>query len=164
MRRRSRRDPGWQHPLPDEQATLQAVADAAAEHSVRLFLIVYPRGSSATPLSPTARAQFASYTAALTAMFPSLRDVIVGNEPNLNRFWLPQFGRWRRDVAAPAYLALLAETYDAVKAAREDVRSGAAPPRRAGSTARTRAGTPTRRRRSSVTWGSRIAGAGETGP
>jgi hypothetical protein len=124
-------DPGAAAPTPDEQATLQAVADAAAEHSVRLFLIVYPRGSSATPLTPTTRAQFASYTAALTATLPSLRDVIVGNEPNLNRFWLPQFGPGGEDVAAPAYLALLAETYDAVKAAREDVRiwGGATAPR-----------------------------------
>jgi hypothetical protein len=40
---------------------------------------------------------------------------IVGNEPNLNRFWLPQFGRDGSDVAAPAYERTLALTYDALK-------------------------------------------------
>ena len=43
--------------------------------------------------------------------------MIVGNEPNLNRFWLPQFDAAGEDVAAPAYLALLIEVYDAVKKA-----------------------------------------------
>ena len=50
-----------------------------------------------------------------------MRDVVVGNEPNLNRFWLPQFGPNGEDVAAPAYLALLGEAYDAAKKAASDV-------------------------------------------
>ena len=45
----------------------------------------------------------------------------MGNEPNLNRFWLPQFGDTGEDVAAPAYFALLSEVYDAAKAADEEV-------------------------------------------
>ena len=40
---------------------------------------------------------------------------MVGNEPNLNRFWMPQYGPDGADVAAPAYESLLARTYDAVK-------------------------------------------------
>ena len=46
---------------------------------------------------------------------PAVRDVIIGNEPNLNLFWMPQFAPTASDVAATAYLALLAETYDALK-------------------------------------------------
>src|SRR5207249_3290287 len=38
---------------------------------------------------------------------------------NLNRFWLPQFDPVSgADVAAPAYVSLLARTYDAIKAVR----------------------------------------------
>ena len=44
--------------------------------------------------------------------------MIVGNEPNLNLFWLPQFGPDGADVAASGYLVLLAETYDALKRPR----------------------------------------------
>ena len=61
--------------------------------------------------------------------------MIVGNEPNLNRFWLPQFNPDGTDAAAPAYLALLAQTYDAIKARRPgDHASGAAHSRPAAST------------------------------
>jgi hypothetical protein len=62
---------------------------------------------------------------------PEIRDVIVGNEPNLNRFWMPQFDESGGDVAAPAYLALLIEVYDAVKQADPDMRvwGGALAPR-----------------------------------
>ena len=44
-----------------------------------------------------------------------MQRFIVGNEPNLNRFWLPQFGLDGSDVAAPAYEKTLALTYDALK-------------------------------------------------
>ena len=40
---------------------------------------------------------------------PSCSIVIVGNEPNLNRYWLPQFNDDGSDAAAPAYESLLAQ-------------------------------------------------------
>ena len=82
---------------------------------------VYHAGSATTPLTAQDRTAFATYAAGLVRAVPELRDVIVGNEPNLNRFWLPQFGPGGEDVAAPAYLELLAETYDALKAVSPDV-------------------------------------------
>jgi hypothetical protein len=71
--------------------------------------------SSDTPLTPAARSQFAAYAASIPRELPDVRDVVVGNEPNLPLFWQPQFGPNGRDAAAPAYLKLLAETYDALK-------------------------------------------------
>ena len=60
-----------------------------------------------------------------------MHDFIIGNEPNLNRFWLPQFGPNGDDVAAPAYEQLLATTYDALKALRphSTIYGGALAPR-----------------------------------
>ena len=52
---------------------------------------------------------------------PTVRDLIVGNEPNLNRFWLPQFHPDGSSAAPGAYLALLAQTYDAIKAVSTSV-------------------------------------------
>jgi hypothetical protein len=46
-----------------------------------------------------------------------VRRFIVGNEPNLNRFWLPQFRRDGSDIGATAYEQTLALTYDALKQA-----------------------------------------------
>jgi hypothetical protein len=114
-------DPGETAPDADELAALRNVASAAQARNVRLFVIVYQPGSTTTPLTAEARSQFAAYTAAVVKSLGSVRDVIVGNEPNLNRFWLPQFGPDGANVSAAAYLRLLATTYDAVKAARDDV-------------------------------------------
>ena len=88
---------------------------------LRIFLAVYHPGSATTPLTAEARAQFAAYVAAIVRDVPAIGDLIVGNEPNLNRFWLPQFDEAGHDVAAPAYFALLAEVYDAAKEADEEV-------------------------------------------
>src|SRR5207249_4270190 len=83
--------------------------------AVRLVIAVSASGSRQTPLSLLDRKQFAQYTASLAESLPYVRDFIVGNEPNLNRFWMPQFDKRGRDLAAPAYEALLARTYDALK-------------------------------------------------
>ena len=55
-----------------------------------------PFGSSVTPLTDQDRADFAAFCVDVATRFPLVRDFIVGNEPNLNRFWLPQFGAGRR--------------------------------------------------------------------
>jgi hypothetical protein len=124
-------EPGETAPDADETSVLRRVAAAADAAGVRLFVIVYHSGSATTPLAADARSEFAAYAAAVAAALPTVRDLIVGNEPNLNRFWLPQFGPGGQIVSAAAYLRLLATTYDAVKQARDDVRvwGGATAPR-----------------------------------
>jgi hypothetical protein len=98
---------------------------------VRPLLIVQNSGSKTTHRTPDLRAEFAAYAAALAKELPAFRDFVIGNEPNLNRFWLPQFGPDGENVAARDYLALLAETYDALKAVSPDLRviGGALAPR-----------------------------------
>ena len=84
-------------------APLTNAIDAAQFSGVRVIVSVYPFGSSVTPLTPEAQADFAAFAADVATRFPVVHDFIVGNEPNLNRFWLPQFGPNGEDVAAPAY-------------------------------------------------------------
>jgi hypothetical protein len=105
---------------PDSSAAadlppLHRAVAAAVQEDVRPVLAVY-QFSSATPGDPASRAAFATYAAALAKSLPDVHDVIVGNEPNLNLFWQPQFDAAGADVAAPAFETLLAETYDALKA------------------------------------------------
>jgi hypothetical protein len=121
--------PGLSAPTPEEVAALRGVVERAGE--TRIFLGIYHPGSSTTPLTAEARGEFAAYVTAILRETPEIRDLIVGNEPNLNRFWLPQFDAAGEDVAAPAYLALLIEVYDAVKEADPDltVWGGALAPR-----------------------------------
>jgi hypothetical protein len=123
--------PGQTAPADVEAAILRNVATAAALSGVEVYVSVYHPGSRTTPLTAEARTEFAAYAAALVRANPSFRHVIVGNEPNLNRFWLPQFAEDGSGASAPAYLSLLSETYDALKAASPSVRvwGGALAPR-----------------------------------
>lgn len=123
--------PGQVAPPESELEILRNVAAAAQLTGVKVYLSVYPPGSRSTPLTPEAREQFAGYLTVLAQQLPAVDDVIVGNEPNLNRFWLPQFNPDGTDAAAPAYLALLARSYDALKAVDPAVRvwGGALAPR-----------------------------------
>jgi hypothetical protein len=123
--------PGLMKPSDDEMTVLRNVADAASRNGVRLYVTVMSPGSRTTPLTDEERADFASYAAAVVRGAPSIRHVIIGNEPNLNRFWLPQFAMNGTSAAPAAYLALLAETYDAIKQVSSDVTvyGGAVSPR-----------------------------------
>ena len=131
--------PGMTAPTADEQQTLRLVGDAGVRNAVQVFVTVMSPGSATTPLTDGARADFASYAAALVRGAPSITHVIIGNEPNLNRFWLPQFNLDGSSASPSAYLALLAQSYDAIKAVSPAVRvyGGAVSPRgsdRAGGT------------------------------
>lgn len=123
--------PGQTKPSDDEARTLRLVSDAATRHGVRLYVTVMHPGSRTTPLTDEARADFASFTAAVVRGAPAIEHVIIGNEPNLNRFWLPQFDLDGSSAAPRDYLSLLATTYDALKAESSDIRvyGGAVSPR-----------------------------------
>ncbi len=102
--------------LPDDQLeALRSVAAAGDFGGIKIVATVMPFGSSVTPLTAADRADFASFAADVVAR-TTIREVIVGNEPNINRYWLPQFGANGEDVAAPAYVRLLEQAYDAIKA------------------------------------------------
>jgi hypothetical protein len=110
---------------------LRNVGAATKRARMKLAVVVWHGLSEDTPRTPADRADFAAYAAAVVETLPQIRFVIVGNEPNLSTFWRPQFGGGGRDLAARAYLDLLARSYDAIKAERPGVRvlGGALSPR-----------------------------------
>lgn len=124
-------EPGLREPSAQELTELRNAADAATAAGIRPLVIVQNVGSRTTPRTAELRSQFAAYAASLARQIPAYRDFIIGNEPNLNRFWLPQYGPDGENVAARDYLALLAESYDALKDVSEDIRviGGALAPR-----------------------------------
>jgi hypothetical protein len=113
--------PGQSAVPKGELDSLKSIAGAGDILGIRIVATIMPFGSRTTPLTATARTQFARFSADLVRRVPSIREYIIGNEPNLNRYWLPQFGPNGEDVAAPAYVQLLARTYDAMKAVDPDV-------------------------------------------
>jgi hypothetical protein len=113
--------PGEQTVGGDDLVALRNASASAQLDGVRLILTIYARDSQTTPLSSRARGEFAQYAASIARRFPAVRDFVVGNEPNLNRFWMPQFGAGGADLAARSYERLLAATYDALKSVSSDV-------------------------------------------
>ena len=123
--------PGDQAVSGHDRTILENVASAAKLDHVTVVTSITNQGSRTTPLSDEDQADFAAYAASVVRAVPDLRIVIIGNEPNLNRYWLPQFADDGTDAAAPAYESLLARAYDAVKAVSPDVTvvGGAVSPR-----------------------------------
>jgi len=108
--------PGQVEPPGADLAALRNAVFAATANQLQVYLVVSHPGSRTTPLTEQSRKEFAQFAGALAKALPAVRHYTIGNEPNLNGFWLPQFGPNGENVASPAYLALLAEAYDALKA------------------------------------------------
>jgi hypothetical protein len=108
--------PGQTAPDPTDLAALQNAAQAAQLDGIRLSVAVYQFGSKTTPLTDQDQDDFAAFAAALAQALPTVHTYVIGNEPNINRFWLPQFALDGSDQAAVDYERLLAKTYDALKA------------------------------------------------
>jgi hypothetical protein len=107
--------PGQQELSAKDLTILENVAAAAKLDHVTVVTTIMNKGSATTPLSDTDQADFAAYAASVVGAVPDLQTVIIGNEPNLNRYWLPQFADDGSDAAAASYESLLAKTYDAMK-------------------------------------------------
>jgi Cellulase (glycosyl hydrolase family 5) len=108
--------PGQTTPRAADLRILRNVVEAARLDGVQVLLTVMNFGNRTTPLTDQARGEFAAYAAALAQALPQVRYFVIGNEPNINRYWLPQFNPDGTDAAAPAYEALLARVFDALKA------------------------------------------------
>jgi hypothetical protein len=97
------------------RAALDLYVPLATLRGVRVVFAVSPAKAKGITETPRGAALFASYVELLARTYPSVKDFIVGNEPNQPRFWQPQFDRSGRNVSAASYYAMLAASYDALK-------------------------------------------------
>jgi hypothetical protein len=107
--------PGQSAPPSALLKSLTTTQQAATGSGVELMLSVYPASNLQVPLDDAGRSQFASFVAGIARAVPEIRQFIIGNEANLNFFWLPQYNADGTSAAPAAYTALLAQTYDALK-------------------------------------------------
>jgi hypothetical protein len=122
---------GLTAPSAGELQNTRNAAEAARAAGIEPIVAIYNTGSAATPADEASRTQFAQFATAVVSGLPPVTRFVIGNEPNLNRYWMPQFNTDGSDAAAPAYEALLAASYDAIKAVRPGalVLGGALSPR-----------------------------------
>jgi hypothetical protein len=108
----------------DAEESSQLSQAMAASIGLRVILVISTTGGKA-PLDETARTQFCTYARNAVASFPSINDVVIGNEPNASFFWRPQYNSDGTSAAPAAYEALLAECYDVLHAYRPGIDVGA---------------------------------------
>jgi hypothetical protein len=106
---------------PDRDPALQdalttPVLTTSLLRGIRVVFAVFPAKARAITSSPSAGGEFTAYLQHLARTHPSVKDYIIGNEPNQTRFWQPQFSANGRGAACAAYQTLLAASYDALKA------------------------------------------------
>jgi hypothetical protein len=108
-------DPTQPTTIQQRAALARAIAPAAAR-GMRVFLSIAPDHATDVTADPDGPQKFAAYAALVAQAFPQVHDFIVGNEPNLGRFWAPTFNTDLTMAAPASYEATLAATYDALKA------------------------------------------------
>jgi hypothetical protein len=107
---------------PSQPTTIPGQLDIAAwlpqaqTSGTRVVFAVAPLRARDLTASKAAPTQFAAFVAQLATTFPTVKDYVIGNEPNQPRFWLPQFASNSKPLSAAAYLPVLAGSYDALKA------------------------------------------------
>jgi hypothetical protein len=97
----------------NELPFLERAAPVAQAAGVRVILVLYSlKGSQHDPI------QFCDWAQKVvqTVNQWGIHDFVVGNEVNTRLYWSPQKDAKGKDVAAPAYLALLAHCYDVIHA------------------------------------------------
>jgi hypothetical protein len=99
-----------------EQGFLDRTVPCAAQKGIKLVFDVFPLHPTAISADPLGRsAQFVAWLQKVAQRYPTVTSVIVGNEPNVNRFWQPV-------ASGPAqFEALLALSYDALKTVNPDL-------------------------------------------
>jgi hypothetical protein len=98
----------------EELPFLERAAPQAEAAGVRIILVLYSRKGFDHD-----RTKFCAWARQVVQTVGQwgIHDFVVGNEVNTRLYWSPQKDATGRDVAAPAYEALLATCYDAIHSA-----------------------------------------------
>ncbi|MFL5931232.1 MAG: hypothetical protein ACJ75P_08245 [Gaiellaceae bacterium] len=98
-----------------DQPEIERLLPFAQARGIKVLFVLDLANPRAVGNSTAAAGRFAAFAAHVGRTFPSVRDVIVGNEPNQTRFWQPQYNADGSPAACVAYERLLAASYDALK-------------------------------------------------
>ena len=93
----------------------------ATAQGVHLSFGVHIGKARAITSSPRAIDQFVEWLQLVARTYPQVTEFVVGNEPNLTRFWQPQFDRRGRGASGIAFARFLARSYDALKEVNPEI-------------------------------------------
>jgi hypothetical protein len=99
-----------------EQPFLDRMMPVASEQGIRIVLAIQPTHARAFATDTDTRiAEFAAYVREVAQRYPYVREFVIGNEPNVRRFFQPQHAADGSIVSAGVYEKVLAASYDALK-------------------------------------------------
>ena len=84
----------WDPARPTEienRREIKALLPTAAVRGVNVAFSIQPGSATAITSSPEAASRFVAFEQHVARTFPTVKDIIVGNEPNQPYFWQPQF-------------------------------------------------------------------------
>jgi hypothetical protein len=97
------------------QNEIDAWMPQAQASGTRIVFAIYSQGARDL-YTASAKAQFVAFVQRVARTYPAVKDYVIGNEPNVNFFWQPQYNGKRQALAAASYMQVLAGSYDALKA------------------------------------------------
>jgi hypothetical protein len=104
-----------------EKAFLDRSIPWATAQGIHLSFGIHIGKARAITSSPRAIDQFIEWLQLVARTYPQVTEFVVGNEPNLTRFWQPQFDRRGRGLSGIAFAGFLARSYDALKAVNPEI-------------------------------------------
>lgn len=107
--------------VQDKLALDRAIA-SAEEAGLRVVLAVYPFPAKELEAGLGSSQQFAGYVGVLASIYPQVKQFVIGNEPNQNLFWRPQFDASGQNASAAAFGPYLAAAYDALKGVDPEIK------------------------------------------
>jgi hypothetical protein len=108
----------WDPSRPDvivERAFLDRSVPVAIERGLHVSFGIHIGKARAITRSRRSIDSFVAWLQKLARTYPAVTEYVIGNEPNLTRFWQPQFDRRGRNVSGIAFAVFLARSYDALK-------------------------------------------------
>jgi hypothetical protein len=105
-----------------EAGFLDRMIPVASRLKIKIVFSVQPQPAIAFVANEKMRiALFADFLGMLARRYPSVREFVIGNEPNERLFLQPQHGPDGTIRSAATYEAILAASYDALKAVDRDI-------------------------------------------
>ena len=99
-----------------EENFIDRMMPVAAASGIRIVLAIQPIHALAFSTNTPAKvAAFASYVGNVARRWPQVREFVIGNEPNVRRFFQPQHTPDGSIVSAGVYEQILAASYDTLK-------------------------------------------------
>jgi hypothetical protein len=100
-----------------EEDFIDRMMPVAAQYGIRVEMAIQPIHALAFATNTAAKiAAFTSYVREVALRWPQVKEFVVGNEPNVKRFWQPQHNPDGSISSAAVYEQVLAASYDTLKA------------------------------------------------